>query len=199
MLKPVGRTGAGLRGLVVATVFLLLLLKMTGAVEAFEIKSPRVGFWVCHGISTDTSSSDYRFVGLNPYWGFFLTEPGPGYKLSLEFALEGSYYRHTTDRSGDYEMGLAPILRIHYGFEETISPFLELSTAGLVYTDMKVPETGSDINFSSHVGLGFNWRLSESYRLSLAYRFRHMSNAGLAHENGGINYHQALVGLSFPF
>ena len=92
-----------------------------------------------------------------------------------------------------------PILRWHYGFGERISPFLEASAGGMEYTNLEVHETGSDFNFTNHVGAGVNVRLDPKTVLSLAYRFRHISNGGLAERNSGLEHHQGLLGISFSF
>ncbi len=52
---------------------------------------------------------------------------------------------------------------------------------------------GTDFQFTSHVGL--NWDFARHWRLS--YRFQHMSNAGLASPNPGLNMH--LFGVSYLF
>lgn len=52
---------------------------------------------------------------------------------------------------------------------------------------------GTYIQFTSHVGL--NWDFALHWRLS--YRLQHMSNAGLANHNRGLNMH--LFGLSYLF
>jgi hypothetical protein len=52
---------------------------------------------------------------------------------------------------------------------------------------------GTEFQFTSHVGL--NWDFAPHWRLG--YRFQHMSNAGLASKNPGLNMH--LFGVSYVF
>jgi hypothetical protein len=52
---------------------------------------------------------------------------------------------------------------------------------------------GSEFQFTSHVGL--NWDFAPHWRLG--YRFQHMSNAGLAQPNPGLNMH--MFALSYIF
>jgi lipid A 3-O-deacylase len=52
---------------------------------------------------------------------------------------------------------------------------------------------GTDFQFTSHVGV--NWDFAPHWRLG--YRFQHMSNAGLASKNPGLNMH--LFALSYLF
>ncbi len=54
-------------------------------------------------------------------------------------------------------------------------------------------DLGTDIQFTSHVGL--NWDFAAHWRLG--YRFQHMSNADLARSNPGLNMH--LFALSYLF
>ncbi len=54
-------------------------------------------------------------------------------------------------------------------------------------------DLGSYFQFTSHAGL--NWDFSHHFRL--AYRFQHMSNAGLATPNPGLNLH--MLGVSYFF
>ena len=54
-------------------------------------------------------------------------------------------------------------------------------------------DLGTDFQFTSHVGL--NWDFAPHWRLG--YRFQHMSNAGLASHNPGLNMH--MFGLSYVF
>lgn len=51
---------------------------------------------------------------------------------------------------------------------------------------------GGGMQFTSHAGLAFNWRQSV-----LNSRLQHTSNAGIDHENPGINLH--IVGLGYRF
>ena len=54
-------------------------------------------------------------------------------------------------------------------------------------------DLGTDIQFTSHVGL--SWDFATHWRLG--YRFQHMSNADLARSNPGLNMH--LFALSYVF
>lgn len=71
------------------------------------------------------------------------------------------------------ELGVSPTLLSQSGFE--------------------TKDFGMDLQFTSHLGL--NWDLAAHWRLS--YRIQHMSNAGLAAQNPGLNLH--MISLSYVF
>ncbi len=82
------------------------------------------------------------------------------------------------------------------GFVGTIGPLVELGKgrfpitveAGAAPTFLSrhhfsSRNFGDNFEFTSHIGL--NWRVSEHF--TLGARIQHMSNAGFAHENPGVN------------
>jgi hypothetical protein len=54
-------------------------------------------------------------------------------------------------------------------------------------------DVGTYVQFTSHVGL--NWDFAAHWQL--AYRFEHISNAGLSSHNPGLNLH--VFGLTYRF
>lgn len=186
--------------LILITVILSLTLAGTalaGDKDPDKERRHRVGFWTTYASAFD-GDFDYDFVSVNPYWGIFLTDPGPGRIGSWEFALEGFYNKYIDDYSGNYEIGIAPTIRWHYGFEEFISPYVEFCI-GVLYTDLTIPETGTEVNYNVHLGAGLNFRLSREVYLSAGYRLRHISNAGMSERNAGVNYHQVVLGISYYY
>lgn len=166
--------------------------------QAGDADPPRhvVGGYFVYGNAHD-KDIDYDFVSINPYFGWLLTPADE--RFTLEFAVEGFYNRHLYNFDSKYEIGVRPILRLHYLYGHRISPFFEISTAGVLYTNLKVRETGSELNFTSHIGAGVDVRLWDEWYLNMAYRYRHVSNAGLDGDNAGLNHHQGLMGLSYHF
>jgi hypothetical protein len=68
-----------------------------------------------------------------------------------------------------------------------------ISPTWLSHSEFPSKDFGMDFQFTLHVGL--NWDFATHWRLS--YWFEHMSNAGLAASNPGLNLH--LFGLSYLF
>ncbi len=160
-------------------------------------RSHRAGGFVTYAESYD-GAGNYNFWSINPFWGTFLNDPGPGRIWSMEFALEGFFASYTGDFSSNYEVGLSPTLRWHYGFEESWSPYLEVSI-GVLYTDLDIPEQGTEINYDVHVGGGINFRLQDDLYLNAGYRLRHLSNGGMSDRNKGVDYNQFVFGLSYYY
>lgn len=182
----------------IALLVLLSLITADLAAAGEKTYDKRYGVWGGYGFA-QRKPTEYDMISINPYWGIFINNPGPGYHHRFEFCVEGFYNNHMGDFIDKFEIGVRPILRWHYGFGEIISPFIEVSTAGVLYTNLDVIETGSDFNFTNHVGAGFNVRINPRVQLSFAWRLRHISNAGLAEKNSGINHNQALIGLSYSY
>ena len=198
-------TGLSVLRLAFSLVFCLVLgaapaLGADGASAGDDGDQPgyRCGMWVSYLTDERTKLDDYSAVGVTPYWGFFLKRPEPGWVSAWELAFEVYYHHWTGDESGNFETGFSPTLRWHYGYDQPVSPYLEVST-GVLYLDGDSPDTGSSLNFDSHFGLGLNFRVTDSLRLSTGYRLRHISNAGLDEVNGGLNTHQFLMGFSHSY
>ncbi|MEO8033262.1 MAG: acyloxyacyl hydrolase [Acidobacteriota bacterium] len=69
----------------------------------------------------------------------------------------------------------------------------ELGT-GPMWSNRRVPAATSRLNFESQAGLGVNLGSSGRFPLRLGYRFSHISNAGLASRNPGLNVHSFMIG-----
>lgn len=181
---------------------LALLVAAAGACSAGDSAQNgdlrhRVGAWGTYGASYD-GADDYNFYSFNPFWSVFLTDPGPGWRGSWELSLEGFINKYMDDYSSNYEVGFSPTIRWHYGFEKFISPYAELAV-GALYNNLDTDETRADIMFDIHWGLGFNVRLSPEWYLGVGYRWRHISNANTHPRNPGVDYNQAVVGLSYYY
>ncbi len=93
-----------------------------------------------------------------------------------------------------YGVGFNP-LGLKWNFERRgrISPYLELS-GGTLFSDHNVP-TGTDtVNFTSAAALGTHV-LGAKYNWSVEVRYLHISNAGLATANPGLNTVQVRLGV----
>ena len=181
-----------------ALLILLLPLIFAGPVQAEDGEGgrlQRIGLLVSSG-SSIYSDFDYDYIGLHPFWGIFLTDPGPGYRGSWEFAVELFFNKFQDDFSDESEFGFTPTIRWHYGFEQTVSPYIELG-AGMLYSNRDIPDTGADINFDAHIGAGANFRVSDDVHIMTGYRWRHVSNGNTHERNSGVDYNQVLFGLSF--
>lgn len=93
-----------------------------------------------------------------------------------------------------YGAGFDPLV-LKWNFERhgRLSPYLEL-TGGTLFTNHDVPTGTNTVNFTDQAALGVHI-LGERHNVSLELRYMHISNAGLATPNPGVNTVQVRLGL----
>ncbi len=103
---------------------------------------------------------------------------------------------HGIHQTSSFEIGVSPLFgKLTFG-DWRLRPFIE-GGEGIMYTDLRKQRFGTPINFSSQFGAGLEYQLRPDLTLTFAARIRHMSNAGLASSNPGVNTYFGLVGLTF--
>lgn len=70
---------------------------------------------------------------------------------------------------------------------------------GIIFVSQHFGEQGSKFNFIENGGVGVHYLLRKNIFLTLEGRIRHLSNAGIAEPNHGVNTYFALAGLSYEF
>jgi len=104
--------------------------------------------------------------------------------------------QHRPHKTSGVEIGVSPIFgKLTFGGAR-LRPFVE-GGEGIFYTDRHKRQLGSTVLFSSQIGGGFEYQIRPGLAFTLAARLRHASNAGLAHNNSGVNVLFGLVGLTF--
>lgn len=96
------------------------------------------------------------------------------------------------------EIGCSFFLRYSVKLSTWIAPYLEVGL-GYVYTTQHVHEQGSQSNFLTQPGIGAQFFIGKHYALTVGYRYRHMSNAGMATPNRGVDSHFGIAGLTYVF
>ncbi|HWY19870.1 MAG TPA: acyloxyacyl hydrolase [Candidatus Acidoferrum sp.] len=93
-----------------------------------------------------------------------------------------------------YGVGFNP-LGLKWNFERRgrVSPYIELG-GGVMFSNHNVPTYTNTVNFSPSAALGTHI-LGEKYNWSLELWYLHISNAGLAKPNPGLNTVQVRVGV----
>jgi opacity protein-like surface antigen len=117
--------------------------------------------------------------------------------VNLHFRAEVGWLNFGGDTSGN-EFHFSPALRLYVFKDASVEPFFDIGV-GLVHNSTPIIGQGTEINFLSYGGFGFRFNLDDSFALDVGYRIRHISNAGLDDENGGLNSHMYLTTLSFKF
>ena len=134
-------------------------------------------------------------VGLR--YGWVITgEHLPGFlRGRFEYAVDAEpAYLIFQPANTAYGVGFNP-LGLKWDFERRgrLSPFFELS-GGTLFSDHNVPTNTNTVNFTSAAALGTHV-LGAKYNWSVELRYLHISNAGLAVPNPGLNTVQVRVGV----
>jgi lipid A 3-O-deacylase len=148
-----------------------------------------------HGLNGSTASTDVWNLGAR--YGWILTAPhGPGFlRGEFEYAVDVVPIFVVVQRKNDaYGFGLNPFaLKWNFTKPRKVVPYFELG-GGTLFTNTDAPPGTSRINFTSSGALGLHF-LQSKYNWSVELRFMHISNAGLANLNPGINTLQLRVGF----
>lgn len=141
-----------------------------------------------------------QFVSLLPRISFFLPkvvdEPLAAYHLQAEFIIEpiASYITNNTDT---FEAGVNPLFfSLRYDRGQRLVPFVE-GGEGVLYTDLRGERLGTRFQFSSQAGFGLHWFIDRTTALTVSYRLRHISNAGISSVNTGLNTDFFTLGLTY--
>jgi hypothetical protein len=148
-----------------------------------------------HGINGSQSGDGIWNVGLR--YGLILTDPhGPGFlRGRLEYAIDAVPVFLVVQKTNTaYGAGINPFaFKWALATRGSVVPYLELG-GGTLFTNTKVPEGTSRINFTTSGAVGLHF-LRSKYNISTEVRFMHISNAGLATPNPGINTLQFRIGF----
>jgi len=148
-----------------------------------------------HSVPGGTSATGAFNAGLR--YGWILTGPHlPGFlRGRFEYALDAvPVFLIFQPLNTAYGVGFDP-LGLKWNFERRgrFSPYLEL-TGGVVRTNQNVPTATNTVNFMDQAALGTHI-LGAKYNWSLELRYMHVSNAGLANFNPGLNTVQVRLGV----
>ncbi len=96
-----------------------------------------------------------------------------------------------------YGGGFNPVnLTWNFTNSEKVVPYVELG-GGVLFSDNDVPANTNKTNFLTHAALGFRFFVREKHAVAVSTRYEHISNAGLATPNPGINTVQFTLGWNW--
>jgi Lipid A 3-O-deacylase (PagL) len=147
-----------------------------------------------HGINGSQSGTGVWNLGLR--YGMILTAPhGPGFlQGQLEYAVDAVPAWILTQKTNTaYGAGVNPFaFKWILAKPRKVKPFFEIE-GGTLFTNTKVPEGTSHVNFTTSGALGMHV-LGEKHNWTAEVRFMHISNAGISNPNPGINTIQVRIG-----
>jgi opacity protein-like surface antigen len=97
-----------------------------------------------------------------------------------------------------YLVGFAPHMRYIINTGSLFYPYVD-GGMGVAGTDIGEPDLNGKFQFNLQAGMGTYVFLSKDMALDLAYRWFHISNAGISAPNHGLNTEMFYLGLSFFF
>ena len=123
-------------------------------------------------------------------WRHWAPEP-------LRFKIEATAGVATSPRTrGMGSMGMMALYYLESISNHRFNPYIE-GGIGLIYTGFKVDGQGSRLNFNPQVGIGTEVRPETGPPYFGAVRLSHISNAGLHHDNRGVNSVVLMIGRYF--
>jgi lipid A 3-O-deacylase len=175
---------------------------LTASVVGFAQAAPEQGghevqVWMGGGHSVPGGTKNTSTFNLGLRYGWIITGPHlPGFlRGRFEYAVDAvPIFLVFQPTNTAYGAGFDP-LGLKWNFERhgRISPYLEL-TGGTLFTNHNVPTGTNTVNFMDQAALGMHL-LGVRHNLALEVRYMHISNAGLATPNPGVNTVQVRVGF----
>jgi lipid A 3-O-deacylase len=184
-----------IRLLPIATLFLGAAL--CGAQSAPEKGAHEIQFFAGGGHSVSGGRGSTAVFNAGVRYGWVLTAahlPGP-LRGRFEYAVDAiPVFAVFQPANTAYGLGFDP-LGLKWNFEKRgrFSPYLEL-TGGTLFTAHDVPTGTNPVNFMDQAAFGTHI-LGAKYNWSLELRYMHISNAGLATPNPGVNTVQVRLGI----
>lgn len=133
--------------------------------------------------------SQITFVAFDPRMGWFVTD-------RLELYGEGTLFVYNKPQAA-VAAGLGGLAgRYYLKTSGGWIPYVHAG-AGLLWTSLDVPEIDRIFNFQLFAGVGWRQTRARGPRLVFEFRNHHISNAGTAGKNLGINAATVLTGVEW--
>ncbi len=162
-----------------------------------EKGSNEVEIWAGGGHSVAGGRGNIGTFNAGLRYGWVLTDSHlPGFlRGSFEYAVDAvPVFLAFQPTNTAFGMGFDPlVLKWNFQRHGRISPYLEL-TGGALFTTHDVPPRTNTVNFMDQAALGMHILVAK-HNVSLELRYMHISNAGLATPNPGVNTVQVRLGI----
>jgi hypothetical protein len=178
--------------------FVLLTTAWTLRAQAGPQEGGReLQIWTGGGHGTSGSQSGDGVFNIGARYGWILTDAhGPGFlRGRFEYAVDVvPLFVVTQSTNTAYGFGVNPFaLKWNFASHRRVVPYVDIG-GGTLFTNVKVPEGTSHVNFTTSGALGVHF-LRSKYDWSAEVRYMHISNAGISRPNPGINTIQVRLGL----
>jgi lipid A 3-O-deacylase len=190
-------------GIVKAKIFLVAIVAMLLISPAAHAQSgPEEGghefqLWTSGGHAVSGSTSADGVWSFGGRMGFILTKPhGPGFlRGRLEYAADliPVFYVFQPGHNAFGASFDPVVLKWNFDTGGRVVPYIE-TAGGVLFSNMTVPTGTSRVNFTPQAAAGLHF-LGDRFNWSVEIRYEHISNAGLASPNPGINTIQARIGV----
>jgi lipid A 3-O-deacylase len=153
--------------------------------------------WTGGGHGTNGATSDTGVWNVGFRYGWILTDaigPRP-LRGKFEYAVDVvPIFLVTQTTNTAYGIGLNPFaLKWNFATKGAVAPYIEIG-GGLLLSNTEVPPGASHVNFTPTAAMGVHF-LRKKYNWTAEVRYMHISNAGLASPNPGINTLQVRLGF----
>jgi hypothetical protein len=161
-----------------------------------------LGVWAGGGVSVPGGTKDTQAINAGVRLGKVLTgDHGGGFvRGNFEWSADVIpvyYVLQPAPAKNAYGAGFNPVnLKWNFTNSALTVPYLELG-GGVLFTNTEVPAGTSAVNFVTHAALGFHFFVREKRALTTNVRYEHISNAGLAVPNPGVNTVQFQLGFNW--
>ena len=158
------------------------------------------GYMSSHRL-TELHRTKQHGPALMPSWMITLTDPigDSWYRGQISLGAEMVYleFREPIVTHG---IGFTPRIKYTFVALGRFRPYLEF-TGGPFWTDLggRIREQANEFNFVLSGGVGVSWFITPQLAFNAGYRFHHISNAGTAFPNLGLNASLPFGGFSFYF
>ena len=182
-----------------AALALLVAGLICTSVAAQEVTqgSRELSVWVGGGHSVPGGTTGASVMNAGVRYGWVLTgDHLPGIlRGKFEYAVDAVPMYLVIKNGTTYGGGFDPlVLKWDFVGNKKVAPFVELA-GGTLFSAHEVPVGTSSVNFRSGAAFGVHI-LGGSWGPTLAVRDEHISNAGLASPNPGINTVQVQVAIT---
>jgi lipid A 3-O-deacylase len=158
------------------------------------------GYMFSHRL-TELHTTKQHGPALMPSWMMTITDPigDSWYRGQISLGAEMVYleFREPLLTHG---VGFTPRIKYTFVALGRVRPYAEFA-GGPFWTDLggRIREEANQFNFVLTGGVGLSWFVTPQLALNAGYRFHHISNAGTAFPNLGLNASLPFAGFSFFF